>query len=355
MYTLSFVPLLEKGIDSAESMARAWDDLYRDILVGGSVSGDVLYSTLVRLGEAAAVGTILFLLLFLFKELEQGKMDAFEQMIWPVIVAVLLSANGTILGSLTLDVHNVVNDLNQEVQRSVHTGVRLDEAYRSAKNLSNFQAVIGGYIRQCESLTGEQQLECLERALDDTETLLNSWQAVMSRPADWIADRLDDIGAIRQKWRDEPGSFFTPNSPIYWTLFGPAWEPVAYSLLWAFQIAFQQMVEISMLLTAILGPLALGGSLIPVAWRAKPVFAWLTGFFSLGILKLGFNIIVGLAATIFVSSDSTDPLFFPMFLALFAPILASFIAGLGGLAVWSSLTSIATMTLSLPFILKAKS
>ncbi len=53
--------------------------------------------------------------------------------------------------------------------------------------------------------------------------------------------------------------------------------------LFALAIAFQWIIEVCMLLTALLGPLAVGGSLLPVGQKA--IFAWLTGFFSVGMIK----------------------------------------------------------------------
>jgi hypothetical protein len=63
-----------------------------------------------------------------------------------------------------------------------------------------------------------------------------------------------------------------------------------------------------MLLTALLGPLAVGGSLLPVGQKA--IFAWLTGFFSVGMIKLCFNIISGLVATMVLNADNNDPMIF---------------------------------------------
>ena len=47
-----------------------------------------------------------------------------------------------------------------------------------------------------------------------------------------------------------------------------------------------------MLLTALLGPMAVGASLLP--YGSKQIFTWLKAFFSLGMAKLSFNIILGL-------------------------------------------------------------
>jgi hypothetical protein len=110
--------------------------------------------------------------------------------------------------------------------------------------------------------------------------------------------------------------------------------------LLAFGIAFQWIVEVSMLLTGLLGPLAVGGTLLPVGQKA--IFAWLTGFFSIGIVKLSFNIICGLVATMVVKAGNNDPMIFAFATGILAPILSLLLATGGGMAVFNSLSSMAT-------------
>jgi hypothetical protein len=99
----------------------------------------------------------------------------------------------------------------------------------------------------------------------------------------------------------------------------------------AFGIAFQWVVEVSLLLTALLAPLAVGGSLLPIGQKA--IFAWLTGFFSVGIVKLSFNIIVGLIATVVLNAGDSDPMVFAFATSILAPILS---LALAAGAVWLS-------------------
>ena len=95
--------------------------------------------------------------------------------------------------------------------------------------------------------------------------------------------------------------------------------------------AYQWAIELTFLLTGLLGPLAVGGSLLP--FGGKPIFAWLTGFFSVGMAKLSFNIITGFAGQLMATSKASQPMFFLLTIAIFAPFLASGIAAGGGLAV----------------------
>ncbi len=95
-----------------------------------------------------------------------------------------------------------------------------------------------------------------------------------------------------------------------------------------------------MLLTALLGPVAVGGSLTPLG-ATNSLAAWLTGFFSIAFAKLGFNIVAGLAAVAANIAGPTDPLPLATITAVFAPVLSAAIATGGGLAVWQAMTGAA--------------
>jgi len=94
--------------------------------------------------------------------------------------------------------------------------------------------------------------------------------------------------------------------------------------------AYQWAIELTMLTTALLGPIAVGSSLLP--YGAKAIFTWLTGFLTVGMAKLSFNIITGLAGEIIAESKSDQPLFFLFVIGIFAPFLASGLAAGGGMS-----------------------
>jgi hypothetical protein len=98
-----------------------------------------------------------------------------------------------------------------------------------------------------------------------------------------------------------------------------------------------------MLLIAVLGPLAVGSSLLPVA--GKPIFAWMIGFLSLGIAKISFNIIAIITASVIVNGPgeniNADPdlLWFIIFMGILAPILSLIVAIAGGFAIFMAVNT----------------
>lgn len=94
--------------------------------------------------------------------------------------------------------------------------------------------------------------------------------------------------------------------------------------------SYQWAIELTMLVTAFLGPLAVGGSLLP--YGAKSIYTWLIGYFSIGICKLSFNMIVGFAGQLISDSQADQPMFFLFTIGICAPFLATGLAAGGGLA-----------------------
>ena len=71
----------------------------------------------------------------------------------------------------------------------------------------------------------------------------------------------------------------------------------------------------------------------------KSLWAWLTGFFALGLAKVSYNIIVGLAAVVVVNAGTTDTMGFLVIMAILAPALALALAAGGGMTVFHTINS----------------
>jgi hypothetical protein len=111
------------------------------------------------------------------------------------------------------------------------------------------------------------------------------------------------------------------------------------------QVAFQSIIEVSLLLTALMGPIAVGTTLLPIG--GKPIYLWLTSTWSLTLAKIALNIVTGLVAVSIQRSGDYDTLGTSITLGLLSPILALAIVGGGGLAIFNAITAAATAPLRL--------
>lgn len=299
---------------ASEAIATAMDGLWNDVLTGG------LYAAIARLGVFFAVGTLLIFMVQWTRQMVDGESSkAFTEIIWPIVVIFLLANNGAALALGTRGLREVINQTNQTLLTSTSNSIRLQEAYQQVMQQAGAESAVRGLIQQCNAVADpQQQTECLDNAAKQAEEIAAQTNG---KKEGWFPD----FGL---------SEFLSTN----------IFQLAVRGWLIAFGVAFQWLIEISLLLTALFGPLAVGGSLLPVGQKA--IFAWLVGFFSVGMVKLSFNIISGLVATLVLNADANDPLIFAFATGLLAPILSLAIATGGGMTVFNSLSTVGTFGLT---------
>ncbi|MDF2387904.1 hypothetical protein JMG10_41060 [Nostoc ellipsosporum NOK] len=326
---------IDNGTRTARSIAESWDNQWLDLLQNNTTNN--LYGALTNLGIFFAVGTLLFFMVQWLRDLIYSEYSRpISAFIWPILVVLLLgnSGNGSILSNLTLGVRNFLNNVNQQVI----TTADVDQTYQQAVSLSVAEEVAGSLLRPCQSLTGEQQTQCFAKAGEQIDTLWLQYRNLYGNKV-WI-DRLENqVNQIRFNTGVISDTTFN-------ALLGNTVQTTIKNFLFSLQYAFQNLIEATMLLIAALGPLAVGGSLLPVG--GKPIFAWMTGFLSAGIAKISFNIIAVLTAAVIINGPgqdyNADPdlMWFIIFLGILSPLLSLIVAGAGGFAVFNAISNTAS-------------
>lgn len=341
----NYIDLLQRSANTATQIAAEYDNLWNNALGLGD-SGPNLYGALCQLGTVFAVATLVVLILKMYTEVQQGNTASMVQIILPLIVGLLLLNNGRQLATFTLEIRELINNLNNQVLLTTINNQDLNQSFYQANMVMALQEEMGKFFRPCTSLIGSEGKNCLKEAYQQSTDFLtvmhnafpsgftpiiNQYQAVLSL-IDGSIDENPNVLFPGFAVSSSISDFFSP-------FMAPIWQNILFSILVAMSRGYQHALELALLLTALLGPLAVGGSLLPTG-AALPGFAWLTGFFSLAIAKLSFNIILGLISVIINSQATTlDNLWFPTILGLFAPILASGLAAGGGLAIWQAIIS----------------
>lgn len=206
----------------------------------------------------------------------------------------------------------------------------------------------------CEAKEGQAQIDCFIRAGERAQQKLEEafqnkgfWGAGAERLKERVRQITQDIRQTYQQSDAVPPS----NTPfidiLVGTLLQTSSQALAEQILKGWQWAFANILELSMLLTGLMGPIAVAGSVIPL--QGRPLWAWLTGFFSLGMAKFSYSVIVGLAATVVVAADAQtlNDFGFLLLISVLAPALALAIAGGAGMAVFRSVSGGATRIIAL--------
>ncbi|MBE9052753.1 hypothetical protein IQ243_20460 [Nostocales cyanobacterium LEGE 11386] len=320
--------LLTRAYTTAQEIANGFNDLWSVTLAGD------LYRSMCIIGVMFAVATFIFFMVEWTRQVLNGEEQrAITDFIWVLIVLVLLANNGQLLGQGTLAIRNYINNTNNFVLEHTARGNSLREAFSKALEDEAARSAIGGEIENCQtsSLTPEDAITCLQDARTRLSQEYPRYFSGNGGPLAATIQRLETvvqapIDAIRAR-ANPLQVIFSPFSAII----GSNIREIATYILLGLNGAYQWGIELTMLVTALIGPLAVGGSLLP--YGARAIFAWLTGYFSLGMAKLCFNIIAGFAAQLMVTSRADQPLFFLFVIGIIAPFLATGLAAGGGLAV----------------------
>lgn len=323
---------LINGAMTAQNITNSWDKQWIDLLQTNTNNN--LYGALTKLGIFLAVGTLLFFVAQWLRDvLENEYSRPVSALIMPFVVVLLLAnpGNGTTLSNLTLGVRNFINNINLQVIKAADS----NQVYQQALHMSIAEEVTGAMLRPCQSLTGEEQVQCLNKAKEKIDTLWQSYRNLYGSQA-WINRLENQVNHI------------IINSDIvsdisFNALLGSTIQTTIKNLLLSLQTAFQNLIEVAMLLVAALGPLAVGCSLLPTT--GQPIFAWLTGFIAIGIAKISFNIIAAITATVIVDVSTQnvdtelDLMWFLICLGILAPILSLILSALGGLTVFNGISN----------------
>lgn len=318
--------LADRAAQVSQGVSQGFDELWREVL------GGQLYGSLCDVGTLFALTTLGFYILEWTKQVLNGEEQrAFSSFIWPLMVGILLFNNGQLLGRTTVGIKDYINNVNNYVLIRTAVGVDLRAAYSKAMGVAAVRAAIGREIEACRTsqLSPGETVQCLDQAKQSlTQQYPQYFRA--NGPFAWLINRIDTIlRAPQQAIQSGANPIQVLLSPFSAYVGSVVAENIT-NILVGLSGAYQWGIELTMLLTAYLGPLAVGGSLLP--YGAKPMLAWLTGYFSVGMAKLSFNIIAGFAAELIANSRADQPLFFLFTIGIFAPALATGLAAGGGIS-----------------------
>lgn len=299
--------ILQGGSVAQQAVSQAMNDLWNSTL------NSTMYNAIAEIGVLFFTGTIAIFLYYWVKGLLEDGNSAvpWEQWILLAVAVALLANQGSLMRDLTFSMRDLMNATNQKVlQSSSFNGTTLTSAFNQTSSGTGVQSWYNQQVQTCQGIPDPvQQQKCV-----------------------------DDAKVLAQQLAQQGGSGNLVNQSGILSGFSSMIETALVGFLFALGVAVQWLVEICWILTAFAGPIAVGGTLLPV--KQKSLFAWLIAFYSIGLYKLFFNILVGMVAMVMVKSNSLNSLVFAVAVGLLSPILALVLAAGGGLATLTSLASI---------------
>jgi hypothetical protein len=304
--------VLNDSFNAAETINDAVNNTWAEVLNGP------LYFTIARLGVAFAVGTMLIFFVQWAKALiDNEDSRAMSELIWPLIVIILLGNNAAVLRSNTYGLRNILNQTSKQVLSSTSKGLQLQSVFQQRYKQDQAQRLLQAVVSQCNKYP---EIEVRNRCIDDAIKKVESEMPEIPDPGAWEKF----VEFLR-----------TPANEVVADAVSSSTETIVRGWLILFSVAFQIVIEITWVLTALLAPLAVGGTLLPIGQKA--IFTWLIAFYSVGMVKICFSIIVGLTATVMANATGLDSTVFVFVVGMLAPILSVAMAAGGGMAVLNSL------------------
>ena len=325
-----FTDILDNAFESSTEIQESWDDVFNNVFGGDSFSGDTLFGVVSELGQYIAVFAVVIGCILLYRDYSNKRQVEWELLIWPVIALALFGGSGALMGQLIIGIRGALDTLNDQVTSSVIAGVRLDDALQNLGGSMIFRNLIEQEYRRCADMMGEARVECLNAAADQAGRYADSFSGIFTSVS-WIGRIVDKFTEAGEALRSGDGAGLIG-------MFSPVWQPILYSIMFALMTMYQNLLQAVMVLLGLLLPLAAGGSLIMKG--SLPITAWFSGFFSLGLANILFNLLIGLTAAVLSSADLDDPLWFPLFLGLGAPFLSIVMASFSGYAIWAGLANV---------------
>ncbi|OLP17460.1 hypothetical protein BST81_16860 [Leptolyngbya sp. 'hensonii'] len=319
----------------------AWDSVWEKTVNTAQTS---VYTVLLAIASAIAVFCLLFWAITWVRALlnDEGMRPA-PEFIWVILVMLLLRGPGDMnIAGLTTGMRSLINSFNAQATQLMNQTLEVDQKIAEVASYSGLSSRLQELRSRCNAEVGTEALQsCLDNTKAQAQQIIDEYRQQF--PVGAFADQATTL--FDTAWSNPAESVQQAiNATSRLTLSPVLMVIEAVSLL--VQAVFQYLIEMSMLITALLGPIAVGATLLPTHAGGKPIVLWLTAFWSVGLCKLCLNVVSGVATAAMYGAGE-DPVLVSMTLGIAAPILALAMAAGGGMKVFDAMSAAAGSILSL--------
>ena len=240
---------------------------------------------------------------WLFREQGQISRSGAQDLAVLLLVLFLIGSpgegRGSMLANVTQAVHRVGYEVSDFVLRGVNEVVGAEDVIGEVGAQNAARLVVDRAIDRCGvSADPAVRQSCFDSAQLQATAILEPWADPFNQPP-WLTplfnelfQRLQMARAATNTGTDFAGVVGSELSGVATSAAGA----LAQGFLLATGTAYLVFIEVAALATALLGPLVVGISLIPLGGR--PLLTWTSGFIALGIARLTYVLII--AATSYV-------------------------------------------------------
>lgn len=328
------IELITQQAEQAANIGATLDNLWQSIFV--DLSGPWIAVNYIA-SFILAYSFLAFVLKLVLGVLTEQWSDVAAEFVYLLILVSLLANNARPVANLALFIRDFTNEQIQVIYDINLSGVTVETAIRDILITSEVKTEISNRFRACESKTGTLQIECLQEVGEEAQNFITEAQNATDTPnglvvfGQRVANFVSIVGELSVFNRlGSSERVAASNSRLFDGIVESTSVPVVRLILKAVQFALVSMAELALLLTALVAPIAVALSTIPV--RPRPIESWLIGMISISALLWSYVVLVGFSAAVISISGSQDTteLGFLMLLAFGSPLVAAALAKFGG-------------------------
>ncbi|WP_013334830.1 hypothetical protein [Gloeothece verrucosa] len=350
--------LLNVSDSVMKANAQSWDSLWNDAV--STNSG--LWQGLIQIGTLLAAIGIVYSVVKFKQDLLRGNGEydwsKIIEFIVPVLfVAVFTVGNGNLLAySVKMTRTVVYYEIGQLYDVQIN-GLNIKTAIEAIQNSQFSNTKVKELFAECKSYQGEELQKCITDPdrLTALEELANGNKNTLNgNLANLICNMtICSVVSGGASILDGIKEGLNPNQ-IMTNLFSSQFISIAQGILTALQWAVSNGLELALLFTGLLAPVALGLSLFPLAGNF--FWVWLSGFFAIIGTNLGYAILTGLMAITIYSISSINgnsgipellsDIGFLLFASIVSPLIAASAATFGGISLYNGISRAASDAMS---------
>jgi hypothetical protein len=338
---------------SETSIQKMWDEVFSDT--------SVMYQSVVLI--ATGFLGIFFLLTILPLLNDTGNFNwrgVGSRFAWIALVTVLIANDASMLRGITVGTRNILNETASSIMDVQFNQITMRDALNDVIVSEKARSIIALNLADCEAKEGMEQIKCFAEGAELAEAQIDAASSPeFGRPSPGLRRTMARLGATIGEFRraeaaaaEEAGgsSLFkidgTVKGAISYVLQSTS-QSVSNELLKAIQQMFVYGTEIAMLLTGLLGPLAVSASLLPTNPRA--IYIWLIGFLTIGFIKLTYNILIAFCAIWVVTAErqGTGDFTALLLMSIASPAIAIALSSWGGISILNSIATSAGTAVSM--------
>jgi hypothetical protein len=302
------VDILDRASKIGKETVAAWQQNW-DLVINSQTSG--VWSASVFIGTVLGAGSLVYLGLKEGPEIMRKQLwDKLGDMILiPLVLIILLSNNGAVPASLVRGTHLIGMYLIGYTQSAQLASSSLDAVLKSTLTNKAVAAEISREVAACNTLQPSERTACLQQVGERAKDLIDSGQA-------FGGGDLADFDV-----------FLNPFNILSTPL-----RIIEVFLTW-WQWAWSNMLEASLLLSALFFPIALGLTMLPLG-GGRVIFSWASGTLAAYGAYFAYVLLVGFIALVLNNQPGImyqgGDIGLTTFLAIFAPGFSATMGVMGG-------------------------